>query len=181
VLYIGSGSGEGEPSEMRINLPLTDEARLFTGRFVLVISTSHAFACEPQPFACRHPWPPLPPELAQGKRNACILICDITRPVPNGLILPPLIESLTQAGISRENILILVATGLHRPNEGEELAEIVGSSEIQHTFRVENHFARDREAHVDLGRTSTGIPIMIDRRFVEADLKIVIARGIPEV
>jgi len=112
-------------------------------------------------------------ELAQGKRNACILICDITRPVPNGLILPPLIESLTQAGIARENILILVATGLHRPNEGEELAEIVGSPEIQRTVRIENHFARDREAHADLGRTSTGIPIMIDRRFVEADLKIV--------
>ena len=112
-------------------------------------------------------------ELAQGKRNACILICDITRPVPNGLILPPLIESLPQAGIARENILILVATGLHRPNEGEELAEIIGSPEIQRTVRIENHFARDREAHVDLGRTSTGIPIMIDRRFVEADLKIV--------
>jgi len=121
-----------------------------------------------RPVAC-----PSLQELAQGKRNACILICDITRPVPNGLILPPLIESLTQAGIARENILILVATGLHRPNEGEELAEIIGSPEIQRTVRIENHFARDREAHVDLGRTSTGIPIMIDRRFVEADLKIV--------
>ena len=121
-----------------------------------------------KPVAC-----PSLQELAQGKKSACILICDITRPVPNGLILPPLIESLTQAGIARKNILILVATGLHRPNEGEELAEIVGSPEIQRTVRVENHFARDRGAHVDLGKTSTGIPIMIDRRFVEADLKIV--------
>jgi len=112
-------------------------------------------------------------ELAKGKKNACILICDITRPVPNGLILPPLVESLTRAGIARENILILVATGLHRPNEGEELREVVGSDEIFDTLRIENHFARDREAHADLGRTSTGIPIMIDRRFVEADLRIV--------
>jgi nickel-dependent lactate racemase len=112
-------------------------------------------------------------ELAHGKRNACILICDITRPVPNGLILPPLVESLTRAGIARENILMLVATGLHRPNEGEELREVVGSDEIFKTLRIENHFARDREAHVDLGTTSGGIPIAIDRRFVEADLKIV--------
>ena len=111
--------------------------------------------------------------LAQGKRNACILICDITRPVPNELILPPLVESLTRAGIAGENILILVATGLHRPNEGEELAEIVGSPEIFRTVRIENHFARDKEAHADLGMTSGGIPIMIDRRFVDADLKIV--------
>ncbi len=112
-------------------------------------------------------------ELAQGKRNACIVICDITRPVPNGMILPPLVESLSRAGISRANILILVATGLHRPNEGEELAEIVGSPEILGTVRIENHFARDKKAHVDLGTTSGGIPIMIDRRFVDAELKIV--------
>jgi nickel-dependent lactate racemase len=112
-------------------------------------------------------------ELARGKKNACILICDITRPVPNGLILPPLVESLTRAGIAKENILILVATGLHRPNEGEELKEVVGSEEIFKTIRIENHFARDKEAHANLGTTSGGIPIMIDRRFVEADLKIV--------
>jgi nickel-dependent lactate racemase len=116
--------------------------------------------------------PPLA-EMARGGKTACILICDITRPVPNGTLLPPLIETITAAGISRENILILVATGLHRPNEGEELREIVGSDEVFRTIRAENHFARDREAHVDLGKTSRGIPIMIDRRFVEADLKIV--------
>jgi nickel-dependent lactate racemase len=112
-------------------------------------------------------------ELAKGKKNVCILICDITRPVPNGLILPPLVESLTRAGIARKNILILVATGLHRPNEGEELAEVVGSPEILRSIRIENHFAKDREDHVDLGTTSGGIPIMIDRRFADADLKIV--------
>jgi len=116
--------------------------------------------------------PPLA-ELARGKKSACILICDITRPVPNGTLLPPLIETITRAGIPRENILILVATGLHRPNEGEELREIVGSDEVFRTVRIENHFARDREAHVDLGTTGRGIPVMIDRRFVEADLKIV--------
>jgi nickel-dependent lactate racemase len=112
-------------------------------------------------------------EMAGGRKTACILICDITRPVPNGTLLPPLIETITAAGISREDILILVATGLHRPNEGQELREIVGSEEVFRTIRAENHFARDREAHADLGKTSRGIPILIDRRFVEADLKIV--------
>jgi len=116
--------------------------------------------------------PPLS-ELARGKRTACILICDITRPVPNGILLPPLIASLTGAGISKENILILVATGLHRPNEGDELREIVGSDEVFESIRIENHFARDRDAHVEIGKTSGGIPIMLDRRFVDADLKII--------
>lgn len=112
-------------------------------------------------------------ELARGKKSACILICDITRPVPNGLILPPLVDTLIEAGMDRENILIIVATGLHRPNEDDELRELIGSDEIFNTIRIENHFARDREAHVDLGSTSEGIPIGIDRRFIEADLRIV--------
>ncbi len=116
--------------------------------------------------------PPLS-ELARGKKSACILICDITRPVPNGTLLPPLVDTLTRSGVPRSGITILVATGLHRPNEGEELREIVGSDEVFGAVRIENHFARDRAAHVDLGKTTSGIPIMIDRRFAEADLKIV--------
>jgi nickel-dependent lactate racemase len=112
-------------------------------------------------------------ELARGKKSACILICDITRPVPNGTLLPPLIKTLTASGISKKDILILVATGLHRPNEGEELLEIVGSDEVFHSIRIENHLARDRDAHVEIGKTSRGIPIMIDRRFIDADIKIV--------
>jgi lactate racemase len=113
------------------------------------------------------------PALTAGKKTACILICDITRPVPNGDLLPPLLDSLLANGIRKEDILILVATGLHRPNEGEELRELVGSDEVFDGFRIENHFARDREAHIDLGTTSQGIPIGIDRRFYDADLRIV--------
>lgn len=124
--------------------------------------------------ALKNPVESLPlAELARGKKSACILICDITRPVPNGTLLPPLIKTLTASGISKKDILILVATGLHRPNEGEELREIVGSDEVFHSIRIENHLARDRDAHVEIGKTSRGIPIMIDRRFIDADIKIV--------
>ena len=112
-------------------------------------------------------------EIAQTKTNVCILVCDITRPVPNGTILPELIDTLERNGIARDDILILVATGLHRPNEGEELRELIGNDEIFNSIRIENHFARDREAHVDLGFTSQNIPIGIDRRFYGADLRIV--------
>jgi len=118
------------------------------------------------------------PELARDRKTACILICDITRPVPNGLILPPLVNTLVESGMKKENILILVATGLHRPNEGDELRELVGSDEIYNTIRIENHFARDKDAHVHLGFTSNNIPIGIDRRFMDADLKI--ATGLVE-
>ena len=65
-------------------------------------------------------------EIARGRKNACILICDVTRPVPNRLLLPPILRILEEQGVARRDILILVATGLHRPNEGAELVELVG-------------------------------------------------------
>ncbi|MGD8477816.1 MAG: nickel-dependent lactate racemase, partial [Burkholderiales bacterium] len=110
---------------------------------------------------------------ARGKSSACILICDITRPVPNGQLLPVILRQLLDAGMSHESICILVATGLHRPNEGDELAELIGDRWVFENFRIENHFARNDHDHVELGTTSRGTRIKLDRRFVEADLKIV--------
>jgi len=112
-------------------------------------------------------------EAAKGSASACILICDITRPVPNGLILPGLIRQLLSAGMEAGRIRIVVASGLHRPNEGVELEELVGDGWVLKNVAVENHFARRSEDHVDLGLTRRGTPIKIDRRFVNADLRIV--------
>ena len=117
-------------------------------------------------------------EEARGRSSACILICDITRPVPNGLLLPIILRQLLDAGIPKEQICILVATGLHRPNEDQELEELVGSSWVLENFRVENHFARNDDDHVDLGTTRAGTRVKLDRRFVDADLKI--ATGLVE-
>src|SRR5438876_7333737 len=110
-------------------------------------------------------------ELARGKKDACILICDITRPVPNRLILPPVLRTLERSGISREKILILVATGLHRPNEGAELEEMVGP-EIVANYRIENHHGKVLQEHDYLGVTPNGVPVYLDSRYVRADLKI---------
>ena len=113
-------------------------------------------------------------ELARGHRSACIAICDITRPVPNGLLLRPMIETLVAAGIPLNAIVVLIATGLHRPNEGDELAQLIDDPWVLDNVRVENHFARRGADHVDLGVTpGRGVPVRLDRRFVDADLKLV--------
>ena len=118
-------------------------------------------------------------DYAGGKRSACILICDITRPVPNHLFLRPMIEQLLGAGIAPEAITVLIATGLHRPNEGEELARVVGDPWVLDKVRVVNHFARNDGDHVDFGRTKgRGVPVKLDRRFVEAEIRI--ATGLVE-
>eukprot|EP01047_Picozoa_sp_COSAG01_P047365 COSAG01_NODE_4517_length_4960_cov_3.538984_4_plen_490_part_00 len=111
-------------------------------------------------------------EQAQGKQTACILICDITRPVPNAVILPVLVHTLIEAGVPASGITVLVATGLHRPNEGDELRELVGDDWVLKTVSCVNHFARADEDHVAVGVTSRGTVAKLDKRFVTAQVRI---------
>ena len=111
---------------------------------------------------------------AKRAKSACIAICDITRPVPNALFLRPLIEKLTRAGLALDQICIVIATGLHRPNLGKELEELIGDPWVIDRIKIWNHQAEDDLQHVLLGKTETrGTVVRLDRRFVEADLKIV--------
>jgi nickel-dependent lactate racemase len=110
-------------------------------------------------------------ELAKGKKTACVVVCDITRPVPNKLILPPVLRTIEDAGVPRSGITILVATGLHRPNEGAELVELIGE-DVAANFRCENHHGKEKDEHDFLGTTDSGVPMWIDRRYTRADLKI---------
>lgn len=116
--------------------------------------------------------PPLA-ELARGRASACVAICDITRPVPNQVVLPPILRTLEAAGIPRDRILILVATGLHRPSTDEELREMVGDA-IVDTYAIANHHGCERSEHVYLGDSPRGVPAWIDDRYVGADLKITV-------
>ena len=111
-------------------------------------------------------------ELAKGRESACIVISDITRPVPNKVILPPILETLEQTGIPREKITILIATGIHRPNDAEELETMVGR-DLMERYRIVNHISQKPETHAYLGTTQHGTPVHIDKTYLEADLKII--------
>ncbi len=114
-------------------------------------------------------------ELARGRSDACIVICDITRPVPNKLFLRPMIETMMEAGIPADKITILVANGLHRAGDAAELAELVGHDQwVLDHVRIVGHSARDRDGLVDLGVTPTRqVPVWINKLFVNADLRVV--------
>jgi nickel-dependent lactate racemase len=110
-------------------------------------------------------------ELAQGRRNAAISVCDITRPAPNRLTLPPVLQRLARAGIPREGTTILIATGLHRPASPQEIVEILGE-EIAASYPVVNHNARELAEHRHLGATKSGTPVFVDERWVSAELHV---------
>ncbi len=110
-------------------------------------------------------------EIAIGRQSAVIVISDITRPVPNKVVLPPILETIEAAGVPRDNICILIATGIHRPNLGDELVELVGE-DIANNYRVENHYSEDDEANEYIGNVNGDIPVYIDKHYLNADLKI---------
>jgi lactate racemase len=109
--------------------------------------------------------------LAGGKKTAAISVCDITRPAPNWLTLPPLLQRLHDAGIPIDGVTILIATGLHREATPNEIKAILGP-DIAAKYRVVNHDARMLAQHRWLGATGRGIPVYIDERFMAADLHI---------
>ncbi|MGH9616923.1 MAG: nickel-dependent lactate racemase [Acidobacteriaceae bacterium] len=110
-------------------------------------------------------------ELARGKKSAAISICDITRPAPNPLTLPPMLDRLHRAGIRPMDVTLCIATGLHRAATDEELRTILGPK-IAATYRIVNHDARDPTRHLFLGMTKQGTPVHIDERFLVADLHL---------
>ena len=125
--------------------------------------------------AIKHPTgSPSLSDLARDRNSACIVISDITRPVPNRIILPPLLKTLETAGIARDQITILIGTGLHRPNEGGELFDMLGP-EIPKRYRIINHSARQKETHTFLGVTDNGAPIWVDTTYLNAELRIATA------
>jgi len=110
-------------------------------------------------------------ELAEKAKTACVVICDVTRPVPNTVLLPPILDVLEHHGIQRENITILVATGLHRTSRTDELDAMVGPS-IRQQYRIVDHHARLLNEQRYLGLTGRKTPVFIDKCYCDADLKI---------
>ena len=153
-----------------VDVPIPDSVRaeIVHGRSAAALADAPAAldAALDRPIGCA----PLE-EIAAGKRSAAISVCDITRPAPNRITLPPLLARLHRAGIPVEDITILIATGLHRGATEDEIHAILGR-EIAERYRVLNHDAQNAEQHRYLGETRRGTPVYIDRRFLEADLHI---------
>ena len=107
--------------------------------------------------------------IARPSDIVAISVCDITRPMPTSTVLPVALDEL--AHVPDENIVILIATGTHRPNSNDELSAMIGSQVVDR-FRVVNHDAFDPLSVVHLGNTSGGIPILLNRLWAEADVRV---------
>jgi nickel-dependent lactate racemase len=112
--------------------------------------------------------PPLQQQVRKGQRIA-ISVCDVTRAQPRREQLQGLFDEMPD--VSRSDVTIFIATGTHRSNTDAELERMLGR-DILSTCRIVNHDSRDPATLAYVGRTSTGVPVYLNREFLEADIRI---------
>ena len=101
--------------------------------------------------------PPLR-DLARGRRDAAILIDDLTRPTPTWRTVPYLLEELAAAGIDEERVCIVCAVAAHRPMTRPDMIKKLGLDLVER-LHVVNHNAQDNLEFY--GHSSQGIPICL--------------------
>jgi nickel-dependent lactate racemase len=115
-------------------------------------------------------------EAAQGCNDAVIIFDDFTRATPIEPIAKIVIAELEKAGVPRNNIRFIAATGAHRAMCREDFERKLGK-EITQEFRIYSH--NPFFNNVYLGKTTYGVPIELNAECVYAGFKIAIGALFP--
>ena len=155
-----------------LSLDVPDDAELFTSSFPEPAGPAADLVLD----AVQHPvdGPDLRTALADRRPgDVVIAVSDITRPIPYVTFLPGLLAEIEAAGVARDELLILIATGMHRPSTADERLEMFGP-DVAHGYRIVDHCADDASQLVELrGKSWSGNTVKLDRRFVEAGFRLI--------
>jgi nickel-dependent lactate racemase len=123
--------------------------------------------------------PTLAELVARHGRQTLILVDDSTRSTPQKLILPILLDELNAAGVPDSEISGMIALGTHRWMKYDEIAQRVGEA-VLNRISVTN-MSHDPKDFEDLGVTPLGIPIHVNRRYLESPITIAVGNIIPHM
>lgn len=108
----------------------------------------------------------------RGKGKVAIAVSDITRPIPYSRFLPAFLREIESANIAREDIAIIIATGMHRPSTIGERIEMFGK-DIVEKYVIIDHNAESESELMELpGKSWSGNRVKINRWFAESEFKI---------
>jgi len=108
-------------------------------------------------------------EVVRSSDKVSVVFNDITRPTPYPVILPALLAELDH--VRDDRIVLLNATGTHRPNTEPELRRMLGN-QILDRFRILQNDALDRSTHTRVGTTRGGNEVWLHKEYVECDVRI---------
>jgi lactate racemase len=109
-------------------------------------------------------------DIVRRGQQVAISICDGTRPQPRRLMLEAILAELDGV-VRHRDLVVLVATGTHRGNTADELEAMLGA-ELLNALEVVNHDARADDELQWCGRIGDDVPVWLNRRWVEADIRI---------
>ena len=108
--------------------------------------------------------------LVRADQTVAIVISDITRPTPNHILVPVIINELHHVPL--ENFVIINGTGTHRDQTKEEFEQMLGKW-IVANIRIVNNHCHNKDTLVNVGRSEYGCDIYLNKDYVEADFRIV--------
>lgn len=115
------------------------------------------------------------PELLKGRKpgNVVVVVSDITRPIPYSQFLPQLTATIERNGVMKEEITILVATGMHRPSTRDEHLRMFGESIVRNYRIIDHHCEKEDELEELEGESWSGAKIKLNKNYVQAGFRIV--------
>ena len=91
--------------------------------------------------------------------------------------IPIILDELYKSGVKKEDILLICSNGLHKKNTKEEICNLLGKAlfdEFWFTNQIINHDSEDYDNLVDLGRTCSGDPVLMNKYVYDADVAVLI-------
>jgi nickel-dependent lactate racemase len=110
-------------------------------------------------------------ELVGKNSRVVIIVDDNTRPTPTRKILEPILKVLASQKVPDKNITVIFALGAHKKLSSVEKQALVGEDIFQR-YQCLNHEAEDPNFLVELGKTSFGTPVILNKKVYEADIRI---------
>jgi nickel-dependent lactate racemase len=155
-------------SGLSVDLPDEAQVTVIEPRFVPGLADERASIVS----ALRAPLGTRPlAELVHPADSVAVVFSDLTRPMPNDRVLPPLLEELAHAGVPDDQIVLINALGTHRPETAVELQRMLGEA-VANQYRIVQHDAWDRSGLVDVVHNHTGRMVRVDQTYMEASVRI---------
>jgi len=115
-------------------------------------------------------------KITQGKCTAVVICTDTTRPTPDKLLIPPILDELNRGEISDKNIKVIIARGQHRKMTEEEVKEKVGGKVLKRV-KVVQHDPDNNLFY--LGKSKRGNELWVSKDVVECEVKISTGNIVP--
>lgn len=121
---------------------------------------------------------PVLKEQVRGANRVLILVDDVSRPTPAARLIPYVLKELAAGGVGRVGISFLMSLGTHRAMTDAEIDAKLGPG-VRGAFAVTNHRWDDLAQMVNLGKTSVGTDVLVNKALTRADFVIGIGNIVP--